>query len=153
MPVGHLDPGQLADLTGRIDRWAAGTLRTNALLLAADRDPQQERWYLRMRGEDKSFITVWLTLRPRTLHFESYFMPAPEEQIEACLAYLLRVNPKLYAWRFAIGEEDALYLLGQLPVTAVDEDELDRILGCGYAYSEQYFRAAMRIGYATRYRG
>ena len=105
-----------------------------------------------MRGEEKTLIAVWLTLRQRTLHYESQFMPAPEENIEACYEYLLRANTRLFAMRFAIGLEDAVYLLGQLPLGAIDEAELDRIVGSVYAYSEQYFPLAMSIGYASKYR-
>jgi len=58
----------------------------------------------------------------------------------------------LFAMRFAIGLEDAVYLLGQMPLSAIDEGELDRIVGSVYAYSEQYFPLAMSIGYASKYR-
>jgi hypothetical protein len=64
----------------------------------------------------------------------------------------MRANSRLFAMRFAIGAEDAVYLLGQLPLSAVDEEELDRIIGSAYAYSEQYFRPAMSLGYASRFR-
>jgi hypothetical protein len=93
-----------------------------------------------------------LTLRERTLHYETYFMPAPEEQVEACYEYLLRTNLRLFAMRFAVGPEDAIYLVGQMPVRAIDEGELDRIVGSAYAYSEQYFATAMSIGYASKFR-
>ena len=85
------------------------------------------------------------------MQFETYFMPAPEENVAACYEYVLRANPRLFAWRFAIGAEDAIYLLGQLPLGSIDPDELDRIIGSGYAYSEQHFRPAMGIGYASRF--
>ena len=151
MPVAPATPAELAALTAEVDRWAVDSLAHNPLLLAVDRAPDPVRWYVRMRGEDKDIITIWLTLRERTLHFETYFMPAPEANVEACFEYLLRVNAQLFAWRFAVGAEDAVYLVGQLPVGAIDADELDRIIGSGYAYSEQYFAAAMTIGYAGRY--
>ena len=151
MPVERATLEEIDALRGLIERWAEDALATNPLLVAVDRDPEIDRWYVRMRGEEKVTITLWLTLRERTLHFETYFMPAPEEQLEACFEYLLRANPRLFAWRFSIGLEDAIYLVGQLPLGAIDEEELDRIVGSGYAYSEQYFRPAMSIGYATRY--
>jgi len=151
MPVERATPEELAELRVVIDTWAAEALATNPLLAAVDREPELDRWYLRMRGEDKAIITVWLTLRERTLHFETYFMPAPEEQHLQCYDYLLRLNPRLFLWRFAVGAEDAVYLMGQLPVGAVDQEELDRVVGAGYAYSEEYFRPAMRIGFATRF--
>src|SRR4051812_42937028 len=135
-----------------IDQWSARERDENELLVNLEYQPDDRRWIVRMRGEEKTLIAVWLTLRERTLHYESYFMPAPEENIEACWEYLLRANARLFAMRFAIGLEDAVYLVGQLPLSAVDEDELDRIIGSAYAYSEQYFPPAMSIGYASKYR-
>jgi hypothetical protein len=143
---------ELAGLRQLIEAWAKHSLATNPLLAAVDHDPEIDRWYVRMRGEEKMVTTIWLTLRQRTLHFETYFMPAPEEQPEVLYEYLLRTNGRLFAWRFSIGLEDAVYLVGQLPVSSIDEDELDRIIGSGYAYSEDYFRAAMSIGYASKFR-
>jgi hypothetical protein len=134
-----------------IDGWAARELAENPVVLAVDRDEELRRWYVRLKGEEKTTTTVWLTLGQRTLHYESYFMPAPEENAEALYEFLLRVNVRLYGMRFAIGAEDAVYLLGRMPLSAVDDDELDRIVGSVYAYSEQYFRPAMRIGFASRF--
>ncbi len=145
-------PAELARLARLIDTWATGQTAENPLLDAVDRDPDGHRWYLRMKGEDKAFITTWLTLRQRTLHYETYFMPAPEDNVEALYEYLLRTNTRLYGMRFAIGAEDAVYLVGQLPHAAVSEAELDRIIGASYAYSEAYFRPAMTIGFASKYR-
>jgi hypothetical protein len=152
MPVERASDKELAAFARVIDGWAARERQQNPLLAAVDYDSELKRWYVRVKGEEKAIITVWLTLGERTLQFETYFMPAPEENIEACLTYLLRANTKLFAMRFAIGAEDAIYLMGQLPLSAIDEDELDRIVGSAYAYSEQYFRPAMSIGYASRFR-
>jgi hypothetical protein len=149
---GPAPPEELARLDSLIDGWAARQLTDNPLLDAVDRDSADHRWYLRMKGEDKAFITTWLTLRERTLHYETYLMPAPEENVEALYEYLLRTNTRLYAMRFAVGPEDAIYLVGQLPLSAITDDELDRIIGASYAYSEAYFRPAMTIGFASKYR-
>ncbi len=136
-----------------IDGWAARELADNPVVLAVDRDPEVRRWYVRLKGEEKDFTTIWLTLGQRTLHYETYFMPAPEANVEALYEYLLRLNPRLYAMRFAIGDEDAVYLMGQMPLSAVDEEELDRVVGSTYAAVEQWFRPAMRIGFSGRFRG
>ncbi|HVF75805.1 MAG TPA: YbjN domain-containing protein [Acidimicrobiales bacterium] len=153
MPVGPATDDELRAFEALLDAWAQRELGTNPVVAAVDRDVELRRWYVRLRGEEKTTSTVWLTLGQRTLHYESYFMPAPEENVEQVYEYLLRVNTRLFAMRFAVGEEDAVYLVGQMPLSAVDEDELDRILGAAYAYSEQYFRPAMRIGFASRFKG
>ncbi len=153
MPVTPASPEQLDELGTLIRSWAQSAHETNDLVLAVDQLPADRRWFIRLAGEEKQVTTIWFHLRERTLHFETQFMPNPEENREQLFEYLLRLNNKLFGVRFAIGDEDAVYLVGQLPWSAVDEDELDRIVGSVYAYTEQYFRPAMRIGYASKFRG
>ena len=111
------------------------------------------RWYVRLRGEERDHIAVWLTLGDYTLAYEVYVMPAPEENAAELYEFLLRQNTRMNGMAFAIGAEDAVFLRGRLPAHAVDDDELDRIVGSAYAYVEQWFRAAMRLGFASRFRG
>jgi hypothetical protein len=142
---------ELDELAARIDQWAERQLLENPMIGAVDRDPDVRRWYVRVKGEQKDTFTIWFTLHQRTLHYETYVMPAPEENHERFYEHLLRRNLKLYGAAFAIGEEDAVFLVGQFPNDAVDDDELDRILGSLYAWVEQFFRPALRIGFASRF--
>ena len=77
--------------------------------MAVDRQPGGDpvsgapRWYLRLRGDEKEFVTVWLTLRQRTLHHETQFMPGPETNVEATWEYLLKKNADLLGMSFALG--------------------------------------------------
>ena len=144
---------ELDEIEGRIDGWLAEQLATNPVVAAIDRDEgDARRWFVRLRGEQKDTFSVWFTLRQRTLHYETYVMPAPEEQFEAFYEHLLRRNLKLFGAAFAIGPENAVFLVGQLPVDALDEGELDRILGSMFAYVEQFFRPALRIGFASHFK-
>jgi hypothetical protein len=146
------DPATLDTLEARIDAWLDGELAENPTVAAVDRgEPGERRWYVRVRGEAKDVFTIWFTLRQRTLHYETYVMPAPEEDHARFYEHLLRRNLKLVGASFCIGAEDAVFLAGTLPVHAVDEGELDRILGSMYAYVEQCFRPALRIGFASRF--
>ncbi|HZT65242.1 MAG TPA: YbjN domain-containing protein [Acidimicrobiales bacterium] len=152
-PAGPATPEELDAFTDLVDRWARAELaRPGGQVLAVDRDPDLRRWYVRIRGEAKLVTTVWLTLRQRTLHVEAYFMPGPEENVAECFDYLLRTNNRLYGLRFALGAEEAIYLVGQVPLAALDEVELDRVVGAAYAYSEECFASAMSIGYASKFR-
>jgi Putative bacterial sensory transduction regulator len=143
-------------LEARIDAWAQDRLADPDLpMLAAvvRGEPGERRWYLRVNGEEKDVFTVWLTLRQRTLAYETYVMPAPEENHAAFYEHLLRRNRKLVGAAFCIGDEDAVFLAGHLPNGSVDEDELDRILGSLYEWTERFFRPALRIGFASRFGG
>ena len=76
---------RLSDLRRRIDEWLEEMAADNPVIAAIDRGTSDDtslgepRWYVRMRGEEKDFTTVWLTLGQRTLRYETYVMPAPEE--------------------------------------------------------------------------
>ena len=136
MADNHASPGELEALDERISTWLAGELAENPTVAAVDREEDDiRRWFVRLRGEQKDTFTVWFTLRDRTLHYETYVMPAPEENQERFYEHLLRRNLKLYGAAFTIGEEDAVFLVGQLGVQAIDEGELDRLLGSIYQLS------------------
>jgi hypothetical protein len=150
-----LDPAALDALEARIAAWLEDQLATNPVVVAVERDLEsgERRWFVRVHGEQKDVFTIWFHLRQRTLHYETYVMPAPEENHAQLYEHLLRRNLRLYGAAFAIGEEDAVFLVGQLAGEHVDEDELDRILGSVYEWVEQFFRPAMRIGYASKFKG
>ena len=156
--AGIADDEAIAAVSAVIDRWVARELAGDGPLVAADRPAEGDpltgapRWYLRLRGEEREFVTVWLTLGQRTLQHECQFMPAPETDPEATYAYILRRNADLFGMAFAIGLEDAIYLVGRVPYDRVDDDELDRIVGASLAYCDDYFPTAMSLGFAGRYR-
>jgi Putative bacterial sensory transduction regulator len=153
VPVAPGTPEELDRVEAVVDRWAQRELAENPVVKAVDRDPEIRRWYVRMAGEEKATFTVWLTLREYTLHYESYFMPGPVENACELWELLLRLNNRLFGMRFALGEEEAVYLVGQMPVRMVDEDELDRIVGSVFAYTEEWFKPCMRLGYASTFPG
>jgi len=146
------DEQQLDLIDIQITDWLANELATNPIVAAVERgEPSERRWYIRVLGESKDIFTIWFTLRQRTLHYETYVMPAPDENHAQFFEHLLRRNRKIAGMSFCIGEEDAVFLAGSLPVHAIDNGELDRILGSIYTYVEQFFLPALRIGFATRF--
>jgi hypothetical protein len=145
-------PDELASIDRRISTWLTDELASNALLAAVDRDEELEhRWYVRMHGEAKEFTTIWMTLAQRTLSYETYVMPAPEENAAVLYENLLRRNSRLVGCHFAIGAEDAVFLVGSLPLVGFSEAELDRVIGTVYATVEQSFAALIAIGFASRF--
>lgn len=153
MPVPRIaTEDDLARCRAVVERWAAARLAEGGALVAVDRAEEGDRWYLRLAGDEKDFVTVWLTVRQRTMYHEAQLMPAPETNVEATYEYLLRRNAELAQMRFALGPEDAVYLVGELPVADVDDEELDRILGSSLSYVDEVFPTAMQIGFAGRYR-
>ncbi len=145
-------PAELDALEAEIGTWLTDQLEHNPVVAAVERgEPGERRWYVRLRGEEKDVYSVWYTLGQRTLHYETYFMPAPVENREGCYRYLLARNAELYGMAFCMGAEEAVFLSGQLGNGAVDREELDRVLGTFYATVERCFRPAMRLGYSSAF--
>jgi hypothetical protein len=153
------DRDGVAALAARIDTWLTSIAAGNPAISSIERGTSDDtstgepRWLVRMRGEEKDVTTVWLTLGQRTLRYETYVMPAPEDNAAELYEHVLRRNDRLVGVHFAIGVEDALFLRGELPLSALTEAELDRILGTVYATVEQTFRGLLRIGFASRFGG
>lgn len=149
-----MSAGELATLAADIDRWLDALRQRYPQISAIDRGEEDDaqRWYVRLHGEDKDVTTIWLTLRQRTLRYETYVLPAPEENQAMMFEHLLRRNDRLVGAHFSIGEEDAVYLRGELPARAVDERELDRIIGTLFGTVEQTFQGLLRIAFASRFR-
>ena len=146
------DADQLADLDRRVDGWLADLADEHDHILAVDRTfDGAVRWHVRMRGDDKEFTTVWLTLGQRTLRYETYVMPAPEENDAELYEHLLRRNDTIVGAHFSVGLEDAVFLRGEMPVDQVSLAELDRALGTLYAEVERCFQALLRIGFRSRF--
>ena len=160
MPLVDLSGGdQLAVVARRIDAWIARERSPEGTfgLVAAERQEVTDRtashrWYLRFKGDEKDAITVWLTLRQRTLRHEVQFMPAPEAHRAEVLSYLMRRNAELYGMAFCLGPEDAVYLVGRVPAALVDDDELDRIAGSSIVYVDDHYPTAMTLGHPSIYR-
>jgi hypothetical protein len=154
MPV-HTD---VAAAIQHIDAVLVAESKTNPLIADLQRAAPQDlelgaacRWYVRMHSDEKTVVTVWLTVRERSLHYETYVAPAPAENIAEAYEYALRVNRRLVDMAFCIGGEDAFFLQGQRPVLDTDAGHLDHILGGLYAASEESFPTLMRIGFASSF--
>ena len=149
----HLPPS-LAEYDTSISGWLAAFAAENPAFEAIDRGEPgapEPRWYVRLRGDEKEHITIWLTLGQRTLRYEAYVLPAPQENVAAVYEMALRRNDKLVGAHFAIGVEDALFLRGEVPLMWLNEAELDRIIGSLYTYTEQAFPSLVRLAFASKF--
>jgi len=142
---------ELDALEQLIDKWLEAQKQELPILREVVRDADiPRRWYVRLEGEARDVSTVWFTLGQRTLKYETYFLPAPENNREKLFELLLRRNYDLVGAQFGIGPEEAIFLTGELPFHAVDEHELDRILGSIWEFVERHWSAALRIGFTER---
>lgn len=141
---------ELDALARSIGTWLEEMKAENPLIEAVDRDDTGvDRWFVRMAGEERAHSTVWLHLRQRTLHHETYVLPTPVDDPGRVYEQLLRRNLSLRGLAFAIGDEEAVYLVGEVPIGQVDRDELDRLLGLHHEAVERAFRPLLRLGFSS----
>ena len=146
-------PEELDRLEHDIDGWLQRFDAEHEIMVARERgEPGERRWYVRLAGEEKDFTTVWLRLGQRALHVEAYMMPAPEENAGEVYERLLRRNRSIHGLAFAIGVEDAVFLVGEVPNDSLSEGHVDRLIGSVWEYVERDFRPTLRIGFASRFK-
>ena len=109
-------------------------------------------WLVRLKGEEKDVITIWLSLRQRSVFVETEVMPAPEENRETLYRYLLVKNAHLRGLHLAIGPEDGIYLVTSMPVGELTVERLDELVGATVTYVDEIFPTAMTMGLASLYR-
>lgn len=100
-------------------------------------------------GQRKLNIACGLVVEDHALRVEAFVARRPEEDREAVWAELLRRNGKLYTVAFAVDENEDIHLVGRLPHAAIDEDELDLVLGQVLAAADESFNAILEIGFKT----
>ena len=130
------------------------SLEHNPVVAEVVRDDETDldRWFVRVFGETKDVYSVWFTLGQRTLAYESYVMPEPEENHAEFYEQLLRRNNSLHQLAFTVGEEAAVFLKGRLDIRHIETAALDQVLGSIYAAVENCFLPALRVGFASRFR-
>lgn len=109
-------------------------------------------WLIRLKGEERDVITLWLSLRQRTVFVETELMPAPEENVEALYRYLLVKNHELRELHLAIGPEAGIYLVTQVPVGELTVERMDELVGATVTYVDDMFPTVMTMGLPSMYR-
>jgi hypothetical protein len=144
------------ELEALVDEWQS-LWHANGYVGEVEHAPHRDdkghyHWMIRLRGEEKDVIALWLTLRQRTVFLETQLMPAPEENLEALYKYLLVKNADLRDLHLAVGPEEGIYLVGQLPVGEVTLERLDELVGATLQYVDEIYPTAMAMGLASIYR-
>jgi hypothetical protein len=58
----------------------------------------------------------------------------------------------MYGVHFSLDPVGDVHLVGRVPLAAVDEDEIDRLLGCVLTYADDWFDRALELGFASSIR-
>ncbi len=105
---------------------------------------------LRMRQTCREATTVWFTVGDHTVGFEAYLLPPPPHEAEAVYRHCLIRGYRSWPAAIAIGPEGDLFVIGRIPLDALDERRLDEAIAAVYEVVEMSFPALLDLGYRTR---
>jgi hypothetical protein len=114
--------------------------------------PTPGAFLVRLEGEHKLATMTWLVAGDHSLQIEAFFCRQPDENHAAFYRFLLERSARMYGVHFALDQTGDVYLTGRLPLAAVTEAEIDRLLGCVLAYSDEAFNEALILGFASAIR-
>jgi hypothetical protein len=103
-------------------------------------------------GEAKLRTAVSILVGPQALSASAFVVRRPDENHEQLYRWLLRRNLRLPGIAFALDPAGDVFLVGRLPVDAVTEDALDRLLGAVLSASDGAFNELLAIGFISSMR-
>ncbi|GAA0817711.1 YbjN domain-containing protein [Spirilliplanes yamanashiensis] len=103
-------------------------------------------------GTHKLKTVCNLIVGEHALRIEAFVMRQPDERHEELWAWLLRRNARMYGVSFSIDAAGDVYLTGRVSLSALDADELDRLLGSVLTYADESFDTMLEIGFGTAIR-
>ncbi|MFA7323401.1 MAG: YbjN domain-containing protein [Candidatus Nanopelagicales bacterium] len=98
-------------------------------------------------GEKKLKTNVAMTVGPHAVSISAFVARCPEENNAAVHEWLLEKNRRLYGVAFSIDQFGDIYLTGRVALGAIDEDELDRLLGAVLEYADESFNPILELGF------
>lgn len=104
---------------------------------------------VKLPGSHKLATMTWLVVGDHSLHVEAFFVRRPDENHEAFYKWLLERNARMFAVAFGVDNLGDVYLVGRLPLSAINAEEIDRILGSVLTYSDEWFDTALELGFKT----
>ena len=83
------------------------------------------------------------------MQVEAFFCRRPDENHERFYKWLLERNARMFAVSFAVDNLGDVYLAGRLPLSAINADDLDRVLGSVLTSADEWFDTALELGFKT----
>ncbi|MEV6923567.1 YbjN domain-containing protein [Dactylosporangium sp. NPDC051485] len=112
----------------------------------------EHSYVVTLPGTHKQKTNCNLIVGEHALRIEAFVMRHPDENREALWEWLLQRNARMYGVAFSVDANGDVYLVGRLPLHAVTEDELDRLLGAVLTYADESFDPMLEIGFGSAIR-
>jgi hypothetical protein len=109
-------------------------------------------FFVTLPGTKKLQTNCWLVLTPHALLVEAFVCRRPDENHEGVYRWLLQRNARLYGVHYTLDDVGDIHLVGRVGLHAVDDDELDRVLGQVLEAADGDFNTLIELGFATSIR-
>ena len=117
-----------------------------------DFEKQGNTFLVTLPGEKKLQTHCALIIGDHSLSINAFVIRKPDENEAAVHHWCMLKNAAMYGLAFAINPLGDIYLVGRLPLDAVNAHELDRILGSVLQYSDSSFNPLLELGFANAIR-
>lgn len=103
-------------------------------------------------GVHKLRTTVCLAVGLHAVTINAFVARHPDEHVGEVHAWLLERNRRLYGVAFSIDQHGDIYLTGRVPLHAITEDEVDRLIGSVLQEADGSFNPILELGFASAIR-
>ncbi len=110
------------------------------------------QFMVELPGERKLKTPCRLDVGTHSFAIHAFVSRRVDENQERVYRWLLERNLKLYGVAFALDHHGDIYLDGRLPLGAVTEEELDKLLGSVLTYADESFNTILEMGFGSAIR-
>ena len=107
---------------------------------------------LTLPGEKKLQTHCALVVGDHSLSINAFVIRKPDDNADQVHAWCMSKNASMYGIAFATNEVGDIFLVGRLPLFAVTDRELDRLIGSVLQYSDNSFNPLLELGFANAIR-
>lgn len=131
---------------------AVATIKSFLAQQNLDYEQQGNTFLVTLPGEKKLQTHCALIVGDHSLSINAFVIRKPDENEAAVHHWCMSKNAAMYGLAFAINPLGDIYLVGRLPLDAVNTQELDRVLGAVLQYSDSSFNPLLELGFANAIR-
>ncbi|GHI82637.1 hypothetical protein Sxan_00010 [Streptomyces xanthophaeus] len=110
--------------------------------------PEPGSYVVQLPGTRKLSTTCSLRVGRHSLSVNAFVIRHPDENEAGVHRWLLERNLKLYGLSYAVDRLGDIYLTARLPLSVVNAQELDRLLGTVLEAADGAFTRLLELGFA-----
>ena len=114
--------------------------------------PSEHTFLVTLPGQTKLATHCALVVGDHTLSINAFVIRKPDDNAADVHAWCMAKNASMYGIAFATNEAGDIFLVGRLPLFAVTDRELDRLIGSVLQYSDNSFNPLLELGFANAIR-